>query len=157
MFKKIKERMEKQKKAIVSALITCSLIAYNTAGVYATSGVSDNLSNASNGAQQEALSWIEAAGGFGIVVGALKMCIRDSSYSGRRERNLKETSDNISKYMNLSLIHIFLKITKYLVYLMKYQIVLKLECMVYHIILDYKSLPHTQSFVFLYLIYFRCV
>ena len=41
MFKKIKERMEKQKKAIVSALITCSLIAYNTAG------------------------------GFGIVVGAL--------------------------------------------------------------------------------------
>ena len=71
MFKKIKERMEKQKKAIVSALITCSLIAYNTAGVYATSGVSDNLSNASNGAQQEALSWIEAAGGFGIVVGAL--------------------------------------------------------------------------------------
>ena len=71
MFKKIKERMEKQKKAIVSALITCSLIAYNTAGVYATSGVSDNLSNASNGAKQEALSWIEAAGGFGIVVGAL--------------------------------------------------------------------------------------
>ena len=71
MFKKIKERMEKQKKVIVSALITCSLIAYNTAGVYATSGVSDNLSNASNGAQQEALSWIEAAGGFGIVVGAL--------------------------------------------------------------------------------------
>jgi site-specific recombinase len=71
MFKKIKERIEKQKKAIVSALITCSLIAYNTAGVYATSGVSDNLSNASNGAQQEALSWIEAAGGFGIVVGAL--------------------------------------------------------------------------------------
>ena len=71
MFKKIKERMEKQKKAIVSALITCSLIAYNTAGVYATSGVSDNLSNASNGAQQETLSWIEAAGGFGIVVGAL--------------------------------------------------------------------------------------
>ena len=24
------------------------------------------------------------------------------SYSGRRERNLKETSDNISKYMNMS-------------------------------------------------------
>lgn len=33
---------------------------------------------------------------------------------------------------------------------MKYQIVLKLECMVYHIILDYKSLPHTNPLFFVF-------
>lgn len=72
MLKKGKEFLEKKKLIAVNFMITCSLIAYNTVGVHAaSSGISSNLSNGANGAQQEVLSWVEAVGGLGIVIGAI--------------------------------------------------------------------------------------
>ena len=71
MLRKIKGKIGCYKKVVAGALTTCSLMTYNTIGVCAASGVSENLKNASSGAQQEALGWLEALGGLGIVIGGI--------------------------------------------------------------------------------------
>lgn len=66
--KGILERLKDKKTAIVSTLVANGIIALSTISVSADSGLAGNLSNASNGAQSEALSWVESVGVLGLVI-----------------------------------------------------------------------------------------
>lgn len=59
-----------KKEAMTGVMITCGLITYNMVCVHA-SEISGNLQSAGNEAQQEVLSWVEAVGFVGIIIGAV--------------------------------------------------------------------------------------
>lgn len=69
--KKISKTIDKNFSMVHGALLSYAVILLNKVNVYAEGGISDNLKNAANGAQQEVLTWVEAIGTIGIVISAV--------------------------------------------------------------------------------------
>lgn len=66
--KKVLRYVDRHVSIAYGLIMSYILVALNKVNVYAEGGLSENLGNAANGAQQEVLGWTNAAGLIGIVI-----------------------------------------------------------------------------------------